>query len=203
MTLPLYIFEERYQKMVKTCLETNQRRIVIVMATPPPEMGDLPDIPQTAKIGTFVDILSVMENADGTANILAHGQGRCHVELSRSESVPTAEGKLSYLHYSDSRPYPLERTDPNLEQVAAWDALEVFRDYARMFFTDDAQKQLEEALPDDLLFQASFICANLRLEAEARQQLLEAPSLSERFAAAQRLMLRQLEQPDLDRESFL
>lgn len=199
MTLPLYIFEARYRKMVKTCVETNQRRIVIALSLPSEEAGDAP---ATASVGTFVDILSVMENADGTSNILAHGQGRCHVKLSRSESIENLDGSLSYLHYSEDLAYPLERDDPNLEQIAAWDALEVFRTYAGHFFTDDAKKQLEESLPDDLLFQSSFVCANLRLEADARQALLEAPSLSERFAAAQRLMLAQLEAPPRVDEFF-
>ena len=197
MTLPLYIFEARYRKMVKTCVETNQRRIVIVLSLPSEAGGD---VPATAAVGTFVDILSVMENADGTSNILAHGQGRCHVRLSRSEPVENMDGTLSYLHYSENLPFLLERDDPNLEQVAAWDALEVFRRYAERFFTEDAQKQLEESLPEDLLFQASFICANLRLEADMRQALLEVPSLTERFAAAQRLMLEQLEVPPVPSE---
>lgn len=195
MTLPLFIFEERYRKMVKTCVETNQRRIVIVMASQTPALDDSATGLTTAAVGSFVDILSVMENADGTSNILTHGQGRCHVKLSRSETVAAADGSLSYLHYSEDLPYPLERSDPNAEQLAAWDALEIFREYAHRFFTEDAQAQLEEALPDDLLFQASFICANLRLGADARQQLLEAPSLGERFGTAQQLMLTQLSLP--------
>ncbi len=200
MTLPLYIFEARYRKMVKTCVETNQRRIVLVLALPP---GPDDVEPRTAAVGTFVDILSVMENADGTSNILAHGQGRCHVKLSRSELVEESSGALSYLHYSGDLPFPLVREDPNLEQIAAWDAIEVFRAYAAHFFTEDAQRQLEESLPDDLLFQASFICANLRLEADMRQALLEAPSLSERFAGAQRLMQEQLaEQPLPSKPTF-
>ncbi len=219
MTLPLYIFEERYRKMVKLCVESNQRRIVIVMALPPPELtttgltptelptglaaelSDGPDVPSTASVGTFVDILSVMENADGSSNILTHGQGRCYVKLSRSEPIVTADGSLSYLHFSENLPHPLERSDPNLERIASWDALEVFREYATRFFADDARQQLEDALPDDLLFQASFICANLRLGAEARQLLLEAPTLSERFAAAQRSMQVQLDNPPSEKNS--
>lgn len=201
MTLPLYIFEPRYRKMVKTCVETDQRRIVIAMALPKGELGDTPDQLNTTRFGTFVDILSVMENADGTSHILAHGQGRCRVELSRSEAVEAPDGSVGHLYYCENLPDPLGRSDPNLEQVAAWDALEVFRAYAKAFFADDAQRQLEEALPDDLLFQASFICANLRVEAGARQALLESPTLLERFTAAQRLMAEQLEQQALGESS--
>lgn len=192
MTLPLFIFEERYRKMVRDCVEANQRRIVLALANTGAQISDAPELAGVAKVGSYVDILSVMENADGTFNILTHGQGRCHIRSTRSESVTGADGSVSSLHYAEDLPYPLGRSDLNSERLAAWDALEVFREYARSFFADSAQAQLEEALPDELLFQASFICANIRLAASARQELLEAPSLIGRFSAAQRYMREQL-----------
>lgn len=192
MTLPLFIFEERYRRMVQECVEANQRRIVLVLAPPVQKISDASELQGIAEVGSYVDILSVMENADGTFHILTHGQGRCRVKPARSERIPTADGAVSYLHYTEDLAYPLERSDPNRERLAAWDALEVFREYAERFFADTAREQIEEALPDDLLFQASFICANVRLEVPARQALLEAPSLVDRFALAQRLMREQL-----------
>jgi uncharacterized protein len=192
MTLPLFIFEERYRKMVRDCVEANQRRIVLALANTGAQISDAPELASVARVGSYVDILSVMENADGTFHILTHGQGRCYVRPTHSESVTAADGSVSPLHYTQDLPYPLGRSDPNSEQLAAWDALEVFREYARSFFADSAQEQLEEALPDELLFQASFICANIRLAASARQELLEAPTLVGRFAAAQRYMREQL-----------
>jgi uncharacterized protein len=83
---------------------------------------------------------------------------------------------------------PVERGDPNLERVAAWDALEAFRRYARTFFAFDAERQIDENVPDDVLYQASFICANLRLDGDERQALLEAPTLVDRFRLAERLI---------------
>lgn len=192
MTLPLYIFEERYRKMVRECVEANQRRIVLALAGAKARISDAPELHGVAQVGTFVDILSVMENADGTFHVLTHGQGRCRVKPSRSEPVPATDGTVGQLHYTEDLPFPLERTDPNSERLAAWDALEVFREYAERFFADTAREQIEEALPDDLLFQASFICANVRLAAEARQELLEVPSLVGRFGAVQRSMQEQL-----------
>jgi ATP-dependent Lon protease len=43
-------------------------------------------------------------------------------------------------------------------------------------------------LPDDPLYQASFLCVNLRVPALDRQALLEAPSLVARLELAQILM---------------
>lgn len=190
MTLPLFIFEERYRKMVRDCVAANQRRIALVLADP--GLQSVAELPGVAAVGSFVDILSVLENPDGTFNILTHGQERCRVEPAPSETVAAPDGTLSQLFYTEVVPYPLERGDPNRERLAAWDALETFRDYAGTFFAAEVQGQLEEALPDDLLFQASFICANLRLPAGERQALLEAPSLIDRFGAAQRRMRGQL-----------
>ena len=193
MTLPLYIFEERYRKMVRECVEHSERRIVLTLAQPSPQISDSTELQSIVYVGSYVDILSVMENADGSFHILTHGQGRCRVKPSRSEAVSAADGAVSYLHYTEDEPYPLGRSDPNSERLAAWDALAVFNSYAERFFADTAREQLEEALPDDLLFQASFICANLRLAATTRQTLLEAPTLIERFSVAERLMREQLE----------
>ncbi len=204
MTLPLYIFEERYKRMVKDCVENNQQRLVIVLAkqTSLFELSDSLDdaiLPVTYDIGTYVDILSVSENPDGSYNILTHGQERCRVELADQLAVTEADGSTRYLYYSEDKPEALRRDDPNLERVSAWDTLDTFRNYAQTFFAFDALKQIEEALPDDLLYQASFICANLRVPAHERQEMLETPSLVERFELARRLMQEHLEAHDADK----
>ncbi len=183
--------------MIRDCVEDNQRRVALVLAGPEAQISDVSELQGIAGVGSFVDILSVMENPDGTFNVLTHGQERCYIKLTDSEPVTAPDGSTSQLHFTEDLPYPLERDDPNRERLAAWDALEVFREYAQTFFAEGAQAQLEEALPEDLLFQASFICANLRLPAGERQGLLEAPSLIERFSAAQRRMQNQLQSLEL------
>ncbi len=203
MTLPLYIFEERYKRMVKDCVESNQQRLVIVLARENvPVLRDSLDdaiLPVTHDIGTFVDILSVSENPDGSYNILTHGQERCRIELADQLAVTEADGSTRYLYYSEDKPEALRRDDPNVERVSAWDTLDTFRSYAQTFFAFDALKQIEEALPDDLLYQASFICANMRVPSPERQQLLEVDSLVGRFELAQRLMQEHLEAHDADK----
>ena len=183
MTLPLFIFEERYKQMIKDCVDNNQRRIAIVLAKPQADISDV--TASTHVVGSFTDILSVSENPDGTFYILVHGQERCRVGQVDDRSHP---------YFSiDNHPYKLERSDPNVEQVTAWDALETFRDYAKVFFAFDAIKQIEDSLPEELIYQASFICANIRIPAEERQILLEAPSLIDRFRYAQKLMRERIE----------
>lgn len=182
MTVPLYIFEERYKQLVKDCLAAEKRRFVMVLAKPVAEIRDAD--PPIHKVGGFVDILSVAENADGTFNLLVHAQERCKLETIDSSSHP---------YYStEPEAFPLLRSDPNLERVAAWDTMDMFRHYARTFFTAKAAEQIDEALPEDLVYQASFICANIRVPASSRQVMLEAPSLIERLQVAQKLMQERL-----------
>ncbi len=183
MTIPLYIFEERYKQMVKDCLEQNNRRIVIVLAKSAADIRDT--AVATFEVGSFVDILSVAENPDGAYNILVHGQERCKVAEIDTASHPYAS--------IEGQEFELERGDPNLERVTAWDTLDTFKTYAKAFFTASTVAQIEEALPEDLIYQASFICANIRVPAVSRQVLLEAPSLTARFQIANKLMQERLE----------
>ncbi|HEX7021455.1 MAG TPA: LON peptidase substrate-binding domain-containing protein [Trueperaceae bacterium] len=190
MTIPLLIFEERYKKMIRDHVDQNRRRFVITLIKPSAKISDS-QIP-IYNVGSFADILSVSENPDGTFNILAHGQGRCKITTTRSETVAEKGGKTSDLLFAEETEYPLARSDPSLEQVAAWDTLETFREYASTFFAPEALEQVEQALPDDLVYQASFICANIRVPAVSRQVMLEAPSLVERFQVSQKLMQERL-----------
>ncbi len=190
MTLPLYIFEERYKRMVKDCAAHNQRRIIITLG----KSGGNPSDSEARfhEIGAFVDILAITENPDHTYHVVTHGQGRCRIEVVERRAIAELSGEVRYLPYSAEHPYPLERQDPNLERVAAWDCLDTFRDYARRFFAAAAFDKIDEALPEDLVYQASFVCANLRVPAPSKQAMLEAPSLVGRFELARKLMLELL-----------
>lgn len=191
MTVPLTAFEERYKRLVRFCMESEERRFVIAKQT---ETAPIRDVPAShVQVGTMVDLLSVQENVDGSFDVVVHGQGRCHIDIVRSESVLEADGSHSSLDFTAARAAKLERDDPNLEQLAAWDTIDTFRDYAKAFFEGAAQEQLDAHLPDDPYYQASYVCANLRVPLESRQVLLEAPSLRQRFELARKMMLELLD----------
>ena len=190
MTVPLYVFEERYKRLVKVCLEQDQPRFVIALAQSSDVIRD--GRHTFHKVGTYVHVLQASENPDGTYNLLGHGQGRCHINVADEEVIADADGGVRPLFYTTETDFPVERGDPNLEQVAAWDALDTFRVYAKTFFAFDALKQIEQVLPEDLMYQASFICANIRVPVDSRQVLLESPSLTSRFQLTQKLMQERL-----------
>ncbi len=173
LMIPLYIFEERYKQMVRDLLAQNedQRRFVITLAT---ETG-------IREVGGYVDLLAASENPDGTFNIVCRGGERCRVE-----GVGVFEKNL-YQTTLDI-PFPLERTARSEEIVAAWDAMEAFRGYVAGVADPQALEEAIANLPDDPLYQASFLCVNLRVPALDRQALLEAPSLVARLELTQTLM---------------
>jgi uncharacterized protein len=190
MTVPLYIFEERYKRLVSLCLEQEKPRFVITLAKANEVIRD--EETPFHQVGTVVHVLQVSQNPDGTYNILGHGQERCLVEVSNREDVRELDGSTRPLFFTEDADISLQRGDPNEERLAAWDALETFQKYAKQFFAFQAAQQIEEVMPEDLVYQASFICANIRVPPDSRQVLLEAPSLIARFQLAQKLMLEQI-----------
>ena len=185
MTVPLYIFEARYRKLVRYCQEENIDQFIISLAR---QKRFSEDTMPFYAFGTLVRILELSENADGTFHLLGHGQERCQIKIEHSETIAETDGSQKPLFYSEKLPLPLLRSDPNQERIAAWDSLDVFRSYAKTFFAFEALKKIDEVLPEDLIYQASFICANIRVPAEDRQRLLETDSLTLRFQLAQTLM---------------
>lgn len=186
MTVPLFVFEERYKRLVRHCLEQESPRFVMALSKPA-EVIQEADSP-FHRVASFVQVVDIAENPDGTYNLLGHGQARCIIETIEEERIQEADGSKRSLFFTSALEDALERSDPNLERVSAWDALDTFREYARTFFTGDVAGQIEEVIPDDLVFQASFICANIRVPVSDRQRLLEARSLTQRFGLAQAMM---------------
>lgn len=202
MTVPLHIFEERYKKLVRHASALDEPRFVI--APPPGEGIEDEGSVRPGEIGTILDVLDATENPDGTFRLLGHGRERCRLTSVREENVPEPSGGERPLWYAEVEAWPLERSDPNEERLAAWDALEAFDRYGEAFFADEAREQASTAMPDDPMYQASFVCANLRLPAPDAQLLLEAPTLVERFREARRAIddrLTELAGPEDDRPS--
>ena len=185
MTVPLYVFEARYRRLVRWLLENEPKRFVLVLGKP--QSIDSAAAPMHG-VGTVMEVVRVEERDDGTYELIAHAQERVAVEPSEQEDVPEPDGSTRPLFFAPYTPLPLERGDPNEERVAAWDALEAFRRYAGIVFAFDAQGQIDANLPEDPLYQASLVCANLRVPSPSRQVLLEAPSLIARFRLAQKLI---------------
>lgn len=193
MTVPLHVHEERYKQLVREVLAQEQepKRFIIVYE---PDHSAIRDTAvRVARYGTLVHVLSAEESPDGTFELLVHGQERYEVEVLRVVDVAQPGGATRPLAYAHEQPAPLGRDDPNAEAIAAWDALDTFRTYAGKRFQGNAGAEIDKHLPDDPFYQASFIAANIVVPGEAKQTLLEAGSLRERFDLARALMLERME----------
>ncbi len=186
MTIPLYVFEARYRKLVSLCLEQDHPRFIIALNQSNGSIHD--DTLPFYKVGSLVHIAQVSQNPDGTYQIFIHGQERCQLDIVSTEDVAETDGNVRPLFLSSETLLPLMRENPNQERLVAWDTLETFQQYAQLFFPGEVSQGLETIIPEDLIYQASFICANIRIPADSRQILLEAPSLLKRFQLAQHMM---------------
>lgn len=189
MTVPVTASEERYKRLVRLALaqESEPKRVITVLAPPSAPIRDTPE--HLERYGTLAHLLSVEETDEGY-DLVLHGQERCEVTVSRSEDVPDGAGETRPLHFAEYKPAPVVRGDPNAEAVAAWDAIDTFRAYAGAMYKGGTD--IDTHLPEDPLYQASFVCANIRVPAVNKQPLLDAPSLTERFDLARDLMLERL-----------
>lgn len=193
MTVPVNVHEQRYRQLVRLVLaqEVEPKRFIAVLAGETAPIRDVHD--RLERYGTVVHVLSVEENEDGSVDVVVHGQERCEVVVTRREDVSEPSGAERPLYFAEYQPAPVGRGDPNTEALAAWDAIDTFRTYAGTLFKGDAAAEIDMHLPDDPLYQASFLCANIRVPPATKQPLLDAPSLTERFELARHIMLERME----------
>ena len=159
--LPLHIFEPRYRKMVRDCLD-NKSEFGMLLA-----LSD-----GIAGTGCTAEILEVVKRyEDGRMDILTVGRAPFRVvELFTDD--PLLEGAVDYLddRYSSTNPQTLKSL---IELYEVCHTL-IFGDYPRDISTPDGDDQLSyivaSKLPMDLLWKQRIL--ELRTEAERQERLL-------------------------------
>ena len=190
MTVSFGLVEGRHRQLMKQVLRQKEHRFLVSWTGEPPAIGD-PDRLQV--FGTNMAVLSVAGNDQDGFNVTAQGMGRQRIKVARTESLVEPDGGHSSLVFAHDEPAPLLRDDPNQELVEAWDTVSVFERYANRFFDERLRAQIDDAVPDDPFYIASFVCANCVLEPVQQQLLLAAPTLSARLRLVRALMREQLE----------
>lgn len=159
--LPLHIFEPRYRKMVRDCLD-NKTEFGMLLA--------LDD--GVAGTGCTAEILEVVKTYDdGRMDILTVGRAPFRVVELFTEH-PLLEGAVDYL---DDRYAPeVPETQKSLVQIYEACHTLIFGDYPRGADASDGQQQLSyviaSKLPMDLLWKQRIL--ELRTEAERQERLL-------------------------------
>src|SRR5213082_1581394 len=159
--LPLHIFEPRYRKMVRDCLD-NKTEFGMLLAL----------VDGVAGTGCTAEILEVVKTYnDGRMDILAVGRQPFRVvELFTEE--PLLEGSVDYLddRYAQESP----ETQKSLVEIYEVCHTLIFGDYPLDSASLDGQQQLSyviaSKLPMDLLWKQRIL--ELRTEAERQERLL-------------------------------
>lgn len=151
--VPLHIFEPRYRELIGECID-EEREFGLLYAD---ESG-------VRELGTRAHVAAVLEQFDdGRLNIVVEGGDRFVVErLTQGRSFMTAE--VNDVHDDDG----------DVEDEARADAAGAFRALAALA---GAELEIDEESP-----QLSFLlAAQVELEVDAKQRLLESRSEQERL----------------------
>ena len=177
-TLPLQIFEQRYLRLVKTCLQDNHGFVVILISTGK-EVGDTPE---TYSIGTYVEIIDWETLENGLLGVTIQAKHRVRITHPSAQDDGLMTGQMEMLDMPDTDPAladenitDLVDTLKLLEQHPYIEKQITETDYAS---TKDVCNKLSQLLPVDMLI---------------KQSLLEINNTSERISKL-RGLIHQLQQ---------
>lgn len=160
MPLPLYIFEERYKKMIRSCLESKQPFGVALIRAGQEANGPLPE---PFRIGCTARILEVEPLGDGRMKLHTRGELRIRI-LSLSYERPYLLGKVDT--------FPLVQEDPeSLGQLSSRLALLVGQ-YMRILNQVSGVELDPDGLPQDAIVLAHLAAVLLQVPALQKQELL-------------------------------
>ena len=179
-TLPLQIFEQRYLRLVKTCLQDNHGFVVILISAGK-EVGDTPE---TYSIGTYVEIIDWETLENGLFGITIQAKHRVRIIHPSAQDDGLMTGEMEILDSPELEP-STALADENIDDLV--DTLKLLEqhpyidkqitetDYAS---TIDICNKLSQLLPVDML---------------TKQSLLEINNTSERIGKL-RSLIHQLQQ---------
>jgi Lon protease-like protein len=175
MPLPLHIFEDRYQEMIRLCLAEKRPFGVVLIREGQAENGPLAE---PYKIGCTADIIQVQKLDDDRLFIMTVGQDRFRIEALDRER-PYLVGQVELLPLVADSTKSLQNASDQLHPLVL-EYLNVLAEVGKVEF-DPEQIPTD---PNDLGFlAASFI----QLPSEEKQMLLESETAGELFGYLQSL----------------
>ncbi len=169
-TIPIHIFEERYKRMIRWCLD-NTSLFGVLLIHSGKEVGK---IAEPVEIGTTARIRRVQHLDEGRMNLTCRGEHRFRLLRKLSES-PYLVGEVELL----------EQTDGEGEEVAglADTAAALFAEYHRLYLAVSNQWTRRIGMPSVPDTLADFVASRLALSRWAKQRLLEELSVRRRLEA--------------------
>jgi len=178
MPMALHIFEDRYQAMMRDCLDQHTTFGVLAIR----EGVEVGGAAVPYSVGTLAQLRNVKPLADGRYNLIVVGASRFRVD-SFSHRRPYLTGDI---HYLEDGPAP-----------AAAGALErsvvhAFREYVQRLRESTGDAPLDSELPDEPELLSYLVAASLQVGIAERQRLLELDSAGARLRACLQLLRREM-----------
>jgi Lon protease-like protein len=176
MPMSLHVFEDRYQEMMRDCLDAGSSFGVVAIREGQEVGGEA----SPRGVGTLARIVHVERLPDGRMNLLITGASRFRVV----RSIPGkayAQAEVEYL-LEDSESVP-GRLLALLRQA--------FEGYLRSLRRVAHGVSEVPDLPEEPEALAYLVAATLETSVEARQELLEAPDAADRIRQEIRILRRE------------
>lgn len=191
--LPLHLFEPRYLRMLRDCLDGDGAFGVVAIRAGREVgtewctgrgSGEVPlDEPKPVRsviheVGTIAEIRTVAERPDGRFDIITRGQGRFRVDCPLDDG-PYLRAEVTTLP---------EDLDDVRDGIAAMQLREVLVPYLLGL---GVPREYVDRLPDDAAELSYVACSTLQVEVPVQQRLLEMATPAERMEEAVRIIRRE------------
>jgi Lon protease-like protein len=163
--LQLHIFEERYQRMIRLCLESHSPFGVVLIRKGPEALGPLAE---PYRYGTTAVIAQVKELEDGRMNIATLGQERFHILSLDTASAPYLVGTVEA--------YPLTNTAPGALRDASHGLRLWVEQYLQVLVKAGGLQLHIEPLPEEPAQLGYLAAILLQVPPEMKQPYLETES---------------------------
>ena len=177
--LPLHIFEERYQLMIRLCLENDSPFGVVLIK----EGNETGEPAEPYHVGTAAQILEVDRLDGGRMNLMTSGQYRFEI-LEIQHNLPYLVGRVRVPNVPDLG------GDKGLTPVAS-ETRELYEDYEALLRQLFFDWEPPEVIPQDPRHLAYQIGVRLHISLEEKQELLETFPLNQLLAEEARLLKRE------------
>jgi Lon protease-like protein len=167
--LPLHIFEDRYKRLVASCIE-ERRPFGVLLIRKGYEVGETAE---PFEVGTTAHIARVDELEEGKMNLVCLGGQRFRTVRVVSED-PYLTGEVEFLSSTSI-------DDPQAKELSD-DAGSLFAEYVRLYLAISNQWARSVEMPGEPDGLADFIGARLGVAPQVKQRLLEELSARTRLA---------------------
>jgi Lon protease-like protein len=176
--LPLHIFEERYQLMIKHCLEGDGTFGVVLIR----EGNEVGEAATPYAVGTVARIRKVDQREEGKMDLLCLGEARFKIiELDEEQPYLVASYEI----------WPWRPLQPEEVEVRAAQLKGMLTRYIKLLAAVTRNPVNLDDLPVDPLLLADLAAIALQVPNREKQQMLSEPSLSEFIDTCTTLLKRE------------